>query len=142
MRTISEAMNVAGLFSEEELSLLAAARQAAKRAHCPYSHFAVGAALETDIGIVLGCNVENASYGLSCCAERVALFTAVAQGATRFLRLALSCPATAPDAPVESRMPCGACLQVLSEFLPLETPLLIDGVGKKQLKELLPYPFR
>ncbi|HLI48037.1 MAG TPA: cytidine deaminase [Chthonomonas sp.] len=135
-------MKQAELFSDDEQSLVDAARRAAQNAYCPYSHFSVGAAVETDMGIFVGCNVENASYGLSCCAERVALFSAVAQGARRFLRLAVSCPQTIPEAPLESRVPCGACLQVIAQFLPMEAPLLIDGVGRKRLRELLPYPFR
>jgi cytidine deaminase len=72
-------------------SLLVRARQAAKRAHCPYSNFHVGAAVRCDDGSVIdGCNVENASYGLSICAERVALFTAISQG-KQPIELAVSC---------------------------------------------------
>lgn len=134
-------MKQAEPFSNDELPLVEAARRAAQNAYCPYSHFPVGAAVETDMGIFVGCNIENASYGLSCCAERVALFSAIAQGARRFLRLAVSCPQTVPGAPFESRVPCGACLQVIAQFLPIEAPLLIDGVGRKFLKDLLPYPF-
>ena len=89
------------------------ARKAATRAHCPYSNFHVGAAVRCDDGSVIdGCNVENASYGLSICAERVALFTAVSQG-KRPLELAVSCVDDQTDASPGSRMPCGACRQVM-----------------------------
>lgn len=130
------------LFSPEEWALVRAAREAAQKAYCVYSHFSVGAAVETEIGIVAGCNVENASYGLSCCAERVALFSAIAQGAKTFTRMAVSCPQSREGAAIYSLMPCGACLQVMAEFLAPEAPILIDGVGRKTLAELLPYPFR
>jgi len=117
------------------------ARKAATRAHCPYSNFHVGAAVRCDDGSVIdGCNVENASYGLSICAERVALFTAVSQG-KRPLELAVSCIDAQTDASHSSRMPCGACRQVMQELLPNNAHVSIDGVGTMQLKDLLPTPF-
>ena len=122
-------------------SLLVRAREAAQRAHCPYSSFHVGAAVRCDDGSVIdGCNVENASYGLSICAERVALFTAISQG-KRPLELAVSCvDAQRGDSP-ESRMPCGACRQVMQELLPAQARIHIDGVGQHQLSHLLPHAF-
>ena len=122
-------------------SLLERARQAATRAHCPYSNFHVGAAVRCDDGSVIeGCNVENASYGLSICAERVALFTAISLG-KRPIELAVSCIDAQTDASPGSRMPCGACRQVMQELLPTEAKIQIDGVGLHHLSDLLPNPF-
>ena len=121
--------------------LLATARQAAEQAHCPYSNFHVGAAVRCSDGtVVTGCNVENASYSLTVCAERVALFSCVAQG-LKPLELAVSCIDALKDAPPTSRMPCGACRQVMQELLPAGAGIHIDGVGTKQLAELLPDAF-
>ena len=122
-------------------SLLERARQAATRAHCPYSNFHVGAAVRCDDGSVIeGCNVENASYGLSICAERVALFAAISQG-KRPIELAVSCVDALDDAPLASKMPCGACRQVMQELLSTEAKIHIDGVGLHHLNDLLPTPF-
>nr|WP_115095096.1 cytidine deaminase [Synechococcus sp. UW106] len=123
-------------------SLLVQARQAAKRAYCPYSNFHVGAAVRCEDGSVIdGCNVENASYGLSICAERVALFTAISLG-KRPIALAVSCIDTQTNASPSSRMPCGACRQVMQELLPSDAHVNIDGVGTMQLDQLLPAPFQ
>lgn len=119
-------------------ALIAAARDAQTRAYAPYSHFRVGAALESiDGAVFLGCNVENASYGLTICAERAAVFAAVSAGVTRFRRAVVVSDVDPPAAP------CGACRQVLSEF-GLDLP--IDGVGLKttvkwRLSDLLPSSF-
>ena len=122
-------------------SLLVRARQAASRAHCPYANFHVGAAVRSDDGSVIdGCNVENASYGLSVCAERVALFTAISEG-KQPIELAVSCIDAPRDAATGSRMPCGACRQVMQELLPSRAKVSIDGVGTRQLEQLLPSPF-
>ena len=121
--------------------LLKRAREAANRAHCPYSNFHVGAAVRCDDGSVIdGCNVENASYGLSICAERVALFTAISQG-KRPIELAVSCIDAQTDAAPGARMPCGACRQVMQELMPCTANVSIDGVGTQPLQQLLPAPF-
>ena len=121
--------------------LLKRAREAANRAHCPYSNFHVGAAVRCDDGSVIdGCNVENASYGLSICAERVALFTAISQG-KRPIELAVSCIDAQTDAAPGARMPCGACRQVMQELMPSTANVSIDGVGTQPLQQLLPAPF-
>jgi cytidine deaminase len=118
--------------------LISAARSAQARAYAPYSNFRVGAALEsTDGAVFLGCNVENASYGLTICAERAAVCAAVSAGATGFRSAVVVSDVDPPAAP------CGACRQVLAEF-GLELP--IEGVGSKttvrwRLSDLLPAAF-
>ena len=91
--------------------LIAAARAARENAHAPYSHFRVGAAVEDESGrIFTGCNVENATYGLTLCAERVAIFKGVSEGAKRFTRIAVVADTD------RLTPPCGACRQILWEF--------------------------
>jgi cytidine deaminase len=119
--------------------LLAAAAAARVNAHAPYSKFKVGAAvLERDGRIFGGCNVENASYGLTVCAERNAAFKAVSEGGGDLIAMAL---VTETDEPVT---PCGACRQVLAEFNPAMTVVMGTEKGKVRscsLSELLPDPF-
>lgn len=118
--------------------LIEAARAAQARAYAPYSGFRVGAALATAGGLTFsGCNVENASFGLTVCAERVALFKAVSAGERDFTVLALW-------ASKGGIFPCGACLQVLAEFAPrLALVLASPGdVRATTLAELLPCAFR
>ena len=123
-------------------ALLGAARAAARSAYCPYSNFHVGAAVLAGGMVFTGANVENASYGLTVCAERTAAFAAVLAGATRIDAIAVACL----DAPESSEpgmlMPCGACRQVLAEFAQPETPVIVDRVGRLTMAELLPMPFR
>lgn len=118
--------------------LLEAARQARGNAYIPYSRFAVGAALLTEDGrVYTGCNIENASYGLACCAERTAIFKAVSDGIRRFATLAVVADV---DGPVS---PCGACRQVMAEFAPMRVILgnMKDDVLVTNVEGLLPGAF-
>ena len=120
-------------------ALLAAAREAQARAYCPYSKFHVGAAIETDDGLIFaGCNVENASFGGTICAERSAVVSAVSAGKRRFRRIVVVSDAAQPVAP------CGYCRQFLAEFgLDLEVHL-VGTSGATQtwtLAALLPSAF-
>jgi cytidine deaminase len=102
----------------------------------------VGAAVESDAGIFTGCNVENASFGLSMCAERVALFAAVAGGARHIVRLVVCCTRADAASPPGTRMPCGACRQVMSELMDPECEVVIDGLGVWRVADLAPVPFQ
>ena len=133
---------VAGSMSRNESQLLEAARDAAKFAYCPYSKFHVGAALIADGVLFSGCTVENASYGLTICAERVATFSALAAGKKRIEAIAVTCPDAALDAPMDYLMPCGACRQVLFEFGGPDLIVIVDRVGTMHLSELLPNAFK
>ncbi len=119
--------------------LIEAARVALKNAHAPYSGYRVGAALLCCDGTVFrGCNVENASFGLTNCAERTAVFAAVAAGQTEFAAIALA----ASDEPAP--FPCGACRQVLAEFCAPDFAVYVataDGFETTTLGELLPHSF-
>lgn len=119
--------------------LIDAARSAREKAYAPYSRFRVGAAVSVRAGIVVGCNVENASYGLTICAERSAIFAAVVCGDQRVDRIAIS--ADSPDGGAANLVPCGACLQVLSEFMDGSGEVIIDGGRTHLLRELLPQGF-
>ena len=119
-----------------------AARMAAENAHCPYSHFRVGAAVETRERIFCGANVENASYGLTLCAERAALATAIAAGATAIQAIAIACIDAAKELGDAGRMPCGACRQWMAELAP-DAVIHIDGIDwTYTVSELLPNPFK
>lgn len=124
---------------DDRARLVAAAREAMARSHSPYSHFRVGAALlGADGRVYTGTNVENASYGLSICAERTAVFKAVSEGCRDFVAAAV---VTDTDRPTP---PCGACRQVLQEFAPGLVVHLAgrgDAVETFRLAELLPRPF-
>ena len=120
-------------------SLLEAALEARQHAHAPYSNFLVGAALEDAAGrIHTGCNVENATYGLSLCAERVAVVKAVSEGSRKFRRIAVAADSE------RLTPPCGACRQILWEFCGDVELTLVNLRGKTetlQLRDLFPRPF-
>jgi cytidine deaminase len=121
--------------------LLAEARGAARFAAAPYSRFPVGAAVDGSDGKVYrGCNIESASYGLTVCAERVAIFSTIASGA-RPERLAVTCVNADPNDPT-SLTPCGACRQVMLDQMGPDAEVLIDGVGRFTVGDLLPHGFR
>lgn len=126
--------------------LIDLARQARSQAYVPYSHFPVGAAVEVENGQVFtGCNIENGSFGATNCAERTAIFTAVAAGFRQIKRLAVVCNDSQPC------MPCGICRQVISEFADDDfyclcaagspSPDCADPIRKLDLDELLPNRF-
>jgi cytidine deaminase len=123
----------------DEVDLVSAARRAREHADAAFSHFKVGAALETVDGeVVTGCNIENATYGLTICAERVAMFKAISEGRRAFTRIAIVADTEAPTPP------CGACRQILWEFggnLEVLLANLTALTGTHQLKDLLPLPF-
>jgi cytidine deaminase len=123
----------------DDVDLVAAARRAREHAEAAFSHFKVGAALQTGDGtVVTGCNVENATYGLTVCAERIAMFKALSEGHRVFTRIAIVADTEAPTPP------CGACRQILWEFggnLEIHLANLKEPKGVHYLKDLLPLPF-
>ncbi|MFZ5590609.1 MAG: cytidine deaminase [Bacillota bacterium] len=128
------------LISAKEIELLInTARQAREKAYAPYSGFLVGAALLTADGqVYTGCNVENASYGLACCAERVAVYKAVSEGQKQFLAMAIIADTE------DYCSPCGACRQVLVEFAPGMIVFMCNKHGQYEqcmAGELLPSYF-
>lgn len=120
-------------------TLIEAAWQARERAYAPYSGFQVGAAVQSADGSIYGgCNIENVSYGLTNCAERTAMFQAVAHGANELKRMVICADTPEPIAP------CGACRQVMVELAPQMEVLLINKNGKKiftSVENLMPYSF-
>ena len=122
-----------------EVDLVGAARRAREHADAAFSHFKVGAALETGDGAVItGCNIENATYGLTICAERVAMYKALSEGHRVFTRIAIVADTQAPTPP------CGACRQILWEFggnIEIQLANLTEEKGRHHLKDLLPLPF-
>lgn len=114
-------MKAHGLSRKRLLALVQAAKSARKRAYCPYSKHPVGAAVLAESGrVYTGANVENASYGLSLCAERVAVFNAVTRGENRLKAVAVAC---------KDARPCGACRQVIMEFSDKSTALVLVSTG-------------
>jgi len=126
--------------ADRQRTLVELARQVRERAHAPFSGFKVGAAVECSDGRVFtGCNVENSSYGLSLCAERVAVFKAISEGYRDFTSIAVIADAYAPI------RPCGACRQVLSDLFGGEAEVIManlqGAIETKKVRELLPIPF-
>jgi cytidine deaminase len=123
----------------KDSDLIAAARRARRLARAEFSGFKVGAALETAGGLVItGCNIENATYELTMCAERVAMFKAISEGHRRFKRIAVVADTIAPTPP------CGACRQILWEFggdLDIILANLRRQTGRYRVSDLLPLPF-
>ncbi|KHE67522.1 cytidine deaminase [Halobacillus sp. BBL2006] len=121
-------------------NLIKEAKEIRKRAYTPYSKFPVGAALLTEDGTLFtGCNIENAAYPVTCCAERVAIFKALSEGHTKFKELAVVADTKRPVPP------CGSCRQVMSEFFPQEmkihTTNLHGDTRTMTMEELLPFSF-
>ena len=124
---------------KNDSELMDMAKEAMKSAYAPYSHFAVGAAVETDDGeVYCGCNIENSSYGATICAERTAISKAVSEGYRRITRIAIC------DSNNSFAWPCGICRQVMSEFAVEDFYVILEDNGKLSnflLKELLPNSF-
>lgn len=121
-------------------TLIEAAKRAREKAYAPYSNFSVGAALLAENGeLFYGCNVENASYGLTNCAERTAFFNAITAGQSSFQALAIVADSKEPI------VPCGACRQVMSEFCKREMPVILANLAGEIMEttvgELLPKAF-
>ena len=125
--------------NEEEKALAQTALDVREKAYAPYSNFKVGAALLGDTGqVFIGCNVENASFGATICAERMAVGAAVSQGVQHFVKLAIATGSQPPGSP------CGICRQVLHEFSPDLEIILVNPAGQLRraiLKDLLPLGF-
>jgi cytidine deaminase len=119
------------------------AKAAALNAYAPYSKFRVGASVATASGkIFTGCNIENASFGLTICAERVALSAAVLAGERKIIAICVACIDAPPATAIENRSPCGACRQWIQELAP-EAKIIIAGVSKAfKIKDFLPRAFK
>lgn len=120
--------------------LIEEAKKARLKAYAPYSKFLVGAALQTEDGEIFhGCNIENAGYSMTNCAERTAIFSAIAKGKKKFTKLAVVCDTQRPGAP------CGACRQVISEFFSSDTEIILTNlkgdIQVTNITELLPGAF-
>lgn len=121
--------------------LLTMAREVARQAHCPYSHFRVGSAVVAGGKTYLGVNIEISSYGLTLCAERSALAAAVSAGAGPITQVAVACIDAPLEAPIQKRTPCGACRQWLADLAP-NAIIYIDGEKRDfTIEDLLPYAF-
>ena len=124
---------------KNDSELMDMAKEAMKSAYAPYSHFSVGAAVETDDGeVYCGCNIENSSYGATICAERTAISKAVSEGYRRITRIAIC------DSNNSFAWPCGICRQVMSEFAVEDFYVILEDNGNLSnffLKELLPNSF-
>jgi cytidine deaminase len=132
-------LNAEKLEKDRTEELIEAAKRAYEMAYCPYSHFCVGAAVMTKSGkIYIGCNIESASYGLTVCAERVAVWKAVSEGEREFERVSVVADTE------ELTPPCGVCRQIIWEFcgdIPVTFSNLKGKVETVQMSELLPRAF-
>ncbi len=120
--------------------LLQEARMVMEKAYVPFSNFKVGAVIKTESGkLYHGCNIENSSYSLTCCAERVAIFNAISDGERSFTYMAITAKTATPI------QPCGACRQVMAQFFKRDMPIFLGCEGKDVIQtsihELLPFPF-
>jgi cytidine deaminase len=125
----------------ERETLLALARETARHAYCPYSHFHVGAAIVAGEQVFVGVNIESTSYGLTLCAERSAISAAITAQAGPITQIAIACIDAPQHAPLHERMPCGACRQWIADLAPNAT-IYIDGTERDfQVSDLLPFAF-
>jgi cytidine deaminase len=138
---ISAITDAEGRVIKSDKELLEKARSAARLAYAKYSGFRVGAAVRVGNTIHSGCNIENASYSLTICAERVAIFAAIAAGARRVDAIAVACIDAGPGEAEGQFMPCGACRQVMNEFGGSDLPVHVDHAGSFALSDLLPHAF-
>src|SRR5260370_8139332 len=120
--------------------LLNLARDVAQRAHCPYSHFRVGAAVVAGGKTYVGVNIEISSYGLTLCAERSALATAVSDGAGPITQIAVACIDAPQGAPLSDRTPCGACRQWMADLAPYAVIYIDGNIRDFTITALFPYP--
>src|ERR1700687_1278917 len=130
----------------QKADLIDQARLAALQAHCPYSHFRVGAALIAGGKLFTGVNIEISSYGLTLCAERSALATAISAGygphsEHPITQIAIACIDAPPEMPLSSRSPCGACRQWLADLAPHATIYIYGSDEEFTILDLLPYAF-
>lgn len=124
-----------------EEQLIKVATEIRNNAYVPYSKFPVGAALQTKTGkVYTGCNIENAAFPVTCCAERVAIFKAISNGETEFFRMAVVADTKNPVAP------CGSCRQVMSEFFDSKISIYLSNLHQDtkvvKMEDLLPFPFQ
>jgi cytidine deaminase len=128
-------------YTMEKTALLALARSVAQHAHCPYSHFHVGAALVAGEQVFTGVNIEISSYGLTLCAERSALAAALSAQAGPISQIAIACIDAPPEASLGQRAPCGACRQWIADLAP-QAVIYIDGVERDfYIHDFLPFAF-
>lgn len=130
------------LSARERQTLIQTAIGIAEAAYAPYSNFRVGAAVLGQAGIYAGANVENASSGLSLCAERSALSAAVAAGDREIRAIAIACIDAGPGGPLGCLMPCGGCRQWIAELAPEATILIANHEREYSIDDLLPSAFR
>jgi cytidine deaminase len=139
---IPEEVELTVLDDTTRQKLIVAARDASRNAYCPHSNFRVGAAVLANGHIFTGCNIENDSFSLTMCAERVAVFTAIAAGNRQISAIAISCPDVKTQGRIEEEISCGACRQVLSQFGSEDLVVMLNGNRSLCLGEMFPKPFK